>query len=214
MDIWGIITFIIGVVLEFVLTYILEKSMVISLIIIGVSVFILFLCLIIHKRYPKCFGEKCSQAVIGIVFNHDFTKTVLVYNKRQKKFLPPGGHAGRGEKLHELVKNKVKEETGLDAKFILEKFHDYNDQVCISVPQPFAVQLEDQPTFEGHDQHYDFVYLMKAENNQTLSDEFQARWCSLDEVEQMANQRRTYMDVYQAINTASIYLKSNILCTT
>lgn len=206
MNLWSFFTFLFGVIAEILVSYIFNINSTITVIILVISIIVLGLCIPLHKRFPRFFGEKCSFAVIAIIFDETFSKVILVYNKRQKKKIPPGGHAKSEKKLHEFVKEKVKEETGIECDFILNKFHDYEDRICISVPQPFAVQIEIQTDDEGHDEHYDFIYLMKADSSQALTQSHQANWYSVDEIEEMADRRATYQDVYKMINSAKEFL--------
>lgn len=81
-------------------------------------------------------------------------KVLLVFHKKLKKWLPPGGHVEPYELPDEAAVREVKEETGLDCRLI------GSTGVSVAMPRqvimPMGIQLED---IDDDHQHLDFVYL-------------------------------------------------------
>ncbi|HXF29163.1 MAG TPA: NUDIX domain-containing protein, partial [Chlamydiales bacterium] len=48
-------------------------------------------------------------------------KVLLIYHKKHKKWLPPGGHIDPNETPPEAAKREVQEETGLHIEFISQE---------------------------------------------------------------------------------------------
>lgn len=146
-----------------------------------------------------------SFAATGIVFNYSFTKVLLAYHEKQKRWIPPGSHIEGVQYFHEVVLESARRETGYSVRF--HESHDYekySDANCCVVPCPFSVQVETQIEGEGHGTHYDALYILVADENEDIlkPGSHSTRWLSIDSLEAFARRNDTYPDVVQSVHEA------------
>lgn len=152
-----------------------------------------------------------SYAATGIVFNTDFTKVLLAYHERQKRWIPPGSHVEGVQYFHEVVLESAKRETGYTVKF--HESHDYekySDANCCVVPSPFSVQVETQIDGEGHRTHYDALYILVADENEEIlkPGTHKIKWLATKNLEAFARRSNTYQDVVQSVHEALKLIKA------
>ena len=109
-------------------------------------------------------------------------KTLLLYHKKLKMWLPPGGHIDEGELPDEAVLREIREETGLSAEIVSPKrVPEAGEKGVQYLHLPSHVQLEDIP---NHPQHIDLIYFCRvADGEAALSAEHEdMRWFTADEL--------------------------------
>ncbi len=90
-------------------------------------------------------------------------KTLLVFHKKLRLWLAPGGHVDEGELPEETVLREVSEETGLTARIVGERRSpDPANGKVRYLLSPRHIQLEDIPGPGGFHQHIDLIYFCKA----------------------------------------------------
>lgn len=146
-----------------------------------------------------------SYAATGIVFNANYTKVLLAYHERQKRWIPPGSHISGVEYFHDIVLKSAKRETGYSVRF--HESHDYEkytDANCCVVPCPFSVQIETQIDGEGHGTHYDALYILVADENEEIlkPGTHKVKWLEIGKLEAFSRRNNTYPDVVQSVNDA------------
>jgi 8-oxo-dGTP pyrophosphatase MutT (NUDIX family) len=112
----------------------------------------------------------------GLVFNQEGNKVLLVLHKKLQLWLPAGGHVEAGELVHEAALREVFEETGIHAKLVDPSHNlELTSTSEIQIPAPLYVLHEFIPTYKDKKEHmhYDFIYLMQANEQE----------CRLNEVE-------------------------------
>ncbi len=173
-------------------------------IIITIAFVVLFLSvsIFLYYKYPKALGMKTSYAATGIVFNSDYSEVLLTYHKNQKMWIPPGGHAMKTEWLHDKVVSLIKAESGYDVEFFPFHVSHVFDNICTVVPQPFRVQVEKQIKGEGHDTHYDFLYIFTVKSNSQDNPSQNVRWVPIEQIDNLASRRETYQDVADIVKAA------------
>lgn len=71
------------------------------------------------QQIHKPDNMKEHLGVIFFVLSPDRTQTFMLNHKKAQMWLPPGGHVNMGQTFEEAVKFEIKEELGIEAKFLL-----------------------------------------------------------------------------------------------
>jgi 8-oxo-dGTP pyrophosphatase MutT (NUDIX family) len=107
-------------------------------------------------------------------------QTLLLFHKKLKMWLPPGGHIDPGELPEEALRREIKEETGLEVDILApRRERDPEEPGVVNLHIPNHVQLEDIP---NHAQHIDLVYYCLAKNGEAAFSEAEhdgMRWHGL-----------------------------------
>lgn len=154
--------------------------------------------------------KKNSYAATGIVFSTDYKKILLAYHKKQRRWIPPGSHVDGVFAFHEIVLDSVKRETGYSVRF--HESHDYeqySDNNCCILPCPFSVQEEIQIEDEGHEKHFDFLYILVVQNDEEppKPGTHSTRWVDLEQLRTYVRCNNTYPDVLQSMEDALKFIK-------
>jgi ADP-ribose pyrophosphatase YjhB (NUDIX family) len=140
----------------------------------------------------------------GIVLNKGWSKMLLVYHLKLKKWVPPGGHMKLNELPHECAVREVFEETGVRAKVLDRTQHLFwQNGEETKLPTPYLVLYEVVPATEEEEEHrhVDFIYLMEAESTEVrvnLGEVEQARWMARDEI--------MHVDTYESVRQIGMML--------
>lgn len=110
-------------------------------------------------------------------------KTLLLFHKKLRMWLPPGGHIDEGELPEEAVLREIREETGLEVEIVSPKRASAprNDGVRY-LHVPSHIQLEDIP---NHPQHIDLIYFCRARDGEPVfspHEHEEMKWHSLDDL--------------------------------
>ncbi|MEM5777870.1 MAG: NUDIX domain-containing protein, partial [Candidatus Aenigmatarchaeota archaeon] len=103
-----------------------------------------------------------DYVVSGYIFKED--KVLLVYHKKLKKWLPPGGHIKKNENPIEALVREVYEETNFQIS-VCHNFCSFKKGDVLILPSPHHIQWEkiDKEHF-----HVDLVYLCQIEKEGSL----------------------------------------------
>jgi len=139
---------------------------------------------------------KFHRAVAVYILNSK-DEVLLLYHKKLKTYLPPGGHVEEGELTHNAAEREALEEAGVKIKFI-HKHESLGDDRANPLPVPFLVQLEDL----GDHYHEDFVYLARAESDEIKNSENHddIGWFSFDDA--------LNLKLFENVKKQLIYIKS------
>lgn len=109
------------------------------------------------------------------VIDFDEAKILLMYNKKLKKWLQPGGHIEGVETPIEACVREVKEETGIDIKIVGYSFFEHQYQ-------PIAVERYINRVGDMIDIQYLSIPLNKNINS---SEGNEVRWVDINNLESM-----------------------------
>lgn len=113
-------------------------------------------------------------------------KTLLLYHKKLKMWLPPGGHMDEGELPEETVRREILEETGLEVDILApRRTPNPKEKRVRYLHIPNHIQLEDIPGDPPH-QHIDLIFYCRAKDGEAVmqpNEHDRMRWYSLKDLE-------------------------------
>ncbi len=124
-------------------------------------------------------AKKVDFVVSGYIFENE--KVLLIFHKKLKKWLPPGGHIEDGETPEEALKREIYEETGLKVSII--------NQISFSYSKESSPFLLNKPEFiqwekiEEDHHHINLIYLCQIEDKKDIKDGVD--FFNLEELENM-----------------------------
>lgn len=70
------------------------------------------------KQIHKPYNMEEHLGVLSLILSPDRKLTFMLNHKKAQMWLPPGGHVNAGQTFEEAVKSEIKEELGVEAKFL------------------------------------------------------------------------------------------------
>ncbi|KRQ87068.1 RNA pyrophosphohydrolase [Caloramator mitchellensis] len=139
------------------------------------------------------------RAVAVYILNSK-NQILLLFHKKLKSFLPPGGHVEEGELIHAAAEREAMEEAGVEIEFI-NVFEDFSDERANSLPVPFTVQLEKV----GDHYHEDFVYIARAKNDtiKDVENHGDIGWFDID--------KAVELELFDNVRKQLLYIKDNVI---
>lgn len=156
-----------------------------------------------------CLRENIQGHVTGsaLVINSDFSKVLLTYHAKLKKWLQLGGHADGNHVVHEVAMQEAVEESGITKLSFVDllKFPSVLENKETIVPFDLDVHFIPKRASEAGHFHYDFRYLLRAEEEDyTVSAEsLDLKWIPIVEVGQYTNESSTLRQIEKLKNLIS-----------
>ena len=130
---------------------------------------------------------------------------LLIYHKKFKKWLPPGGHLEPGELPPDGAIREAKEETGLDIELLpQENVWIQKQRNARSFERPYMCLLEYIPKHDEYPEHehMDFIYIGKPIGGRLRRNKDETdglRWFSFRELEKLERGSEIFDETYQTI---------------
>lgn len=131
-------------------------------------------------------------------------RVLLIFHKKLKKWLPPGGHLDSNETPAEGARREAFEETGMEIEFIKQENVWVERWNANSFERPYLCLIEEIPSHKdvpAH-QHIDFIYLARPVGGQMKENSAETdglRWFSLEEVEALSPDENVFVETQQVI---------------
>lgn len=138
-------------------------------------------------------------------------RTLLLWHKRLKRWMPPGGHVELDETPEDAAKRECKEETGLDVEIV----GDAQEDLFAECPdegrmlkKPIAMLLENIPESKERGEpahlHMDFLFLARPVDESqimTLAEEegTEMRWFTKNDIEALDQKTEIFGNVKKYI---------------
>ena len=134
-------------------------------------------------------------------------KVLLMWHRKLKRWMPPGGHVDAHELPEECARRECKEETGFDVEIIgapTTNLFISNAHEGRMMKQPIAMLLEEIPALPERNQpahqHMDFLFMARliddSQAPQLLDKEAtELRWFAREEVEALDEKTEIFSNV-------------------
>lgn len=133
-------------------------------------------------------------------------KVLLIFHKKYKKWLPPGGHLEPNEIPTEGAKREALEETGVEVELLSQENLWLNCHNAKSIERPYLCLLEEIPARldQPAHQHIDMIYVGRPKGGSEAVNERETdglRWFTLAEVEALESDVAIFDETKQTIRT-------------
>lgn len=147
----------------------------------------------------------------ALVIDEKRQRTLLLWHKRLRRWMPPGGHMEPNETPEDTALREAKEETGLDIEIVGEQQEDFYRNTGYEgriLKKPFAFFLERIPPCpernEPEHEHIDFVFRTRARNpEQALrlctAESDHLRWFTREKIALLDNSSEIYVNVQRLL---------------
>ena len=145
--------------------------------------------------------DKHFTATVYVVAQH---RILLVFHRKFKKWLAPGGHLNTNETPPEAARREALEETGLTVELLSDENLWINRWNANSFERPYLCLLEEVPAFGSQPahQHIDMIYVghpVGGDERLNYQETENMRWFTLEEIEALVPDVDIFAETQQVI---------------
>lgn len=150
------------------------------------------------------------------IIDEDKQEVLLIYHKKLKKWLPPGGHIEANETPPEAAKREALEETGIAIEFIQQENIWIDRWNAKSFERPYLCLLEEIPSHgdtPAH-QHMDLIYIARPAALQDPlfpKEQNEMRWFTLQELQALVPDVDIFAETLSTIQSILVSKKERVL---
>ncbi|MBS4168549.1 NUDIX domain-containing protein [Parachlamydia sp. AcF125] len=131
-------------------------------------------------------------------------KVLLIFHKKLRKWLPPGGHLEPNETPPEAARREAYEETGLEVALLSQENVWIERWNATSFERPYVCLIAEVPAYRDQPahQHLDFVYLgypVKGALAQNVEETEGIRWFTPSEIALLKPDEEIFVETQQIL---------------
>lgn len=163
--------------------------------------------------------ERLIRQMTAAVYIVADEKVLLLYHRKLRKWLPPGGHLEPNETPPEGALREAKEETGLDIALIEQENVWIDRSNARSFTRPFLCLVEEIPAHgdQPAHQHVDFVYIARPVGEVVLAENVAESeglaWYTLKDVEALKDEEEVFVETKEVIRVVFKTMEQNLITT-
>lgn len=127
-------------------------------------------------------------------------KILLIFHRKFKKWMPPGGHLEPNETPAECAVREALEETGLHVEIFSDDLIEVDNSNAVSIPRPFLCMIEEIPPYKDQPahQHVDSLYVGRPVGGEESAHEEETEgmhWFTKEELLELRESDSVFVEV-------------------
>ncbi len=155
------------------------------------------------KETKNCFNRESLAGHItssALITNQNFSKVLLTYHAKLKKWLQLGGHCDGEYLIHLSAIREAKEESGLNDINFVDIFNFPHCTQIEKFPTPFDIDIHAIPARKDEPEHfhYDIRYLLVADESENIvvsEESLDLKWINLSDINKYSEEISTLRQV-------------------
>ncbi len=155
------------------------------------------------KETKNCFSRESLAGHItssALITNRNFSKVLLTYHAKLKKWLQLGGHCDGEHLIHLSAMREAKEESGLNDINFVDIFNFPQFTQLENDPIPFDIDIHSIPARKDEPEHfhYDIRYLLIADEAESIvvsEESLDLKWIHLADIHKYSDEVSTLRQV-------------------
>lgn len=146
-----------------------------------------------------------ERQMTASVFIVEDDKVLLLFHKKLRKWLQPGGHMDPNETPPEAARREALEEVGIEIEFFKQENVWINRWNTNSFERPFLCMVEEIPAYKEHaaHQHIDYIYVARPAGDAAFTHNVEESdavgWFTQEQVDAMIDDEEIYVETKELI---------------